>query len=128
MRGPKQAEQSDRTPGRVEAATFLRPRLRILGCLLPGEHRGFSCHSLQRAEVAGESPGCAAGAVPGALEAGPGSAEGVEGTRAESELFRRGRAKDSREKPALIECPLCAGPSPALAQVVPYPKLIATPR
>lgn len=36
-------------------------------------------------------------------------------------------AQKSREKPALIECPLCAGPSPALAQIVPYPKLRATP-
>lgn len=66
------------------------------------------------------------GSSPGSLETGPGSAEGVEGTR-ESQLFRRGRAKDSRKEPALIECPLCAGPSPALAQVVPYPKLRATP-
>lgn len=68
-----------------------------------------------------------AGSSPRSLEAGLGSAEGVEGTPAESQLLRRGRAKDSREKPALIECPLCAGPSPALAQIVPYPKRRATP-
>lgn len=59
------------------------------------------------------------GSGPGSLEAGPGSVEGVEGTPAESQLFRRGRAKDSRVKPALRVPIVCAGPSPALAQIVP---------
>lgn len=38
------------------------------------------------------------GSGPRRLETGPGSVEGVEGTSAESQLFRRGRAKDSRNR------------------------------
>lgn len=65
--------------------------------------RDFSCHSLQRAEVAGESPGCAAGAVPGALVAGPTQVSGGRGgDTGRVNCLEEGARKIVRRSPHLL--------------------------
>jgi hypothetical protein len=116
---------------RAEAATFLRPRISTR-CLPRREHRDPSAPAPATAEAAGESPGCAAGAVgPGPIAAGSPPPRQLKAWRRHwqrLELARRGRTEGRRGETALIERPLCAGPCPALAQMVPHLRLTDTPR